>query len=148
MVGLEQKPVYLSSVSPSGRQVAFVYQSFPTGLYVADVGGMPRKVADHVGQFSWSPDSQWLVYQRVEAADNPSGRRLTDVRVVRADGTGEREVIPPDEFSTSPIWTPSGSEILFFRYREAACCGGKAEGDTYVVPLSGGRRAYSRNTCG
>ena len=88
--------------------------SVPTGL------GRPRALTTaHADSGSvWSPDGAWLAFAR----SVPRG--VSDVWIVRADGTGPRKVtttpIPPRGVAHSgsrPLaWSPDGKQLLAFRH--------------------------------
>ncbi len=95
--------------APNGRSVA-VRQRDPQDIVVAPVSGSVRKVADAplgtylAGQaLQWAPDGATILY--TEAGDGP----MLSIRVVGANGSGDREVTR----GRSPSWSPDGSRILF-----------------------------------
>ncbi|MGZ4390518.1 MAG: hypothetical protein ACXVRK_00130 [Gaiellaceae bacterium] len=56
---------------------------------------------------AWSPDGQWLAF--VRSAD---GRRSFHVYVMRADGSGVRQ-ITRGRFDESPAWSPDGRWVAY-----------------------------------
>jgi Ca2+-binding RTX toxin-like protein len=84
-------------LSPDWSKVALPYGGF---LRVENVDGSdPHDVADasQVGNLSWAPDSQRLVYAN------------TGIFVVNADGSGSTSLGP----GKSPVWSPDGHQLAF-----------------------------------
>jgi len=85
-----------------------------------------RVVVDSVGINNfpkWSPDRKRIVFQG-------NRNRPTDIYLVNADGSNERNLSNDPDFDEHPIWSPDGSRILFRGYR-----GGEI--DLYIVDTSG-----------
>ncbi len=63
----------------------------------------------------WSPDGQWIAFV------NTDGRQRWEIWVIKADGTGLRQVTtPPDGSSDNyPAWSPDGKTILFQRFNSS-----------------------------
>lgn len=75
-------------------------------LWTAPVlGGSPRRIDDLVvGDASWSPDGQELVFTR-------EGEKELDI--ARSDGTGIRKLITVQGIPSSPRWSPDERTIRF-----------------------------------
>ncbi|MCE9590072.1 MAG: serine/threonine protein kinase [Planctomycetes bacterium] len=122
---------YGTSISPDGRSAAFHITGTPGRpgyeIYVIDLVTKQRTLisGDHellqFGPF-WSPDGQWLVYQRCLYRQDP-GHDRSDVVVSRPDGSEHRVLTSGQShwFATSygipgrhgsgsnmPIWSPDG----------------------------------------
>lgn len=92
--------------SPDGRWLVYAAPPGSAGTYdlwiVAAEGGEPRQLTSTPGtEFvpAWSPDGSSIAYQ---AQDE---ERWT-VRVIRPDGTGDREVSVGE--GSGPFWSPNG----------------------------------------
>lgn len=111
---VEEGPVHArviqgATASPDGKRLAF---SALTHLYVADLGGQPRRVSSGDAREyepAWSPDGQWLAYV---TWSNEEGA----IWKMRADGTGA-----PQRLTTAPAyykslaWSPDSSKIVALR---------------------------------
>ncbi len=60
----------------------------------------------------WSPDGQWLAFGTFASADN--------LYLIRADGTGYRQLTDDGYRNRGPRWSPDGSRILFYSNRGGA----------------------------
>ena len=103
--------------SSDGTRIAYVHPfGMEGGLYVVDVqDGRSTRIADRASRtVAWSPDGSTIAF-----AHTVSGQRVTssELRVVGADGTGERLLIESDV--DAPIravaWAPDGSKVAFVR---------------------------------
>ncbi len=119
--------------SPDGTGIAFFKTKAgvsPQGagaIFTVDVDGSNlRRITPWGGAFmdqGWSPDGQWIVYQR------PYGV----LTMVRPDGSDAHDVpltLPPGAGAQNPAWSPDGQWIVF----------SLAQGDTaniYVVRPDG-----------
>jgi dipeptidyl aminopeptidase/acylaminoacyl peptidase len=102
--------------SPDGTQVAF-FRSKPGvspqgagAIFTVNVDGSDlRRITPWGGAFmdqGWSPDGQWIVYQR------PYGV----LTLVRPDGTERHDVplaLTPGTGAANPTWSPDGQWIVF-----------------------------------
>ncbi|HEX8632364.1 MAG TPA: prolyl oligopeptidase family serine peptidase, partial [Catenuloplanes sp.] len=99
------------SPSPDGRVVFVSDRSgAPRGWVQSTAPGTPAQLdtgAEPVKQVSWSPDGDWIAY--VVA---PGGAPRTEVWVLRADGSGPRQVAGFDaDTATMTGWLP-GTTLL------------------------------------
>ena len=94
--------------SPDGQRLAFVglLEAGNADLYVVEVGELEKPAAEREivrltasaaqeVQPVWSPDGEWLVYAAVETFGSGAEHDLAGVRIVRADGSGDRLLYDP-----------------------------------------------------
>jgi Tol biopolymer transport system component len=109
--------------SPDGSTVALRVGEPPRIVAVRSTGGAARELTTpggiaNDGDPLFSPDGGWIAFAR-----NPA-RGVSDVYVVRPDGTGLRRLtttpIPPSpqpHVGSSPLaWSPDSSRLLTFRF--------------------------------
>lgn len=76
----------------------------------------------------WSPDGEWLAFSRGDLAD------LSEVYVIRSDGTGLRKVTN----GYGPAWSPDGDRLVVgrdVRGDSGPCC--KTREELFIVNLEG-----------
>ena len=79
-----------------------------------------RGGSDWVEAPEWAPDGSRIVYEagRVHTHGGGCGGAETPhLRVISADGTGDRALVPDDghHFHLQPRWSPDGSKVAFHR---------------------------------
>jgi len=98
----------------AGRELAFSRgDETASDIYVARTDGSSiRQVTRGAGvkyDPDWSPDGTRIVY-RFE----PAGSRLSSIRVVNADGSGDYDLgRPAGLLGMGPAWSPDGARIAF-----------------------------------
>jgi Tol biopolymer transport system component len=115
--GMDRHPAW----SPDGRRIAWTRSVPRTGtaaIWVMDAGdGVPaRALTDPPSGATeaapaWSPDGSRIAFQ------SDRGKRLPDIFVMRADGSGRRRVTDTGVIEGSPAWSPDGKSIVFERTR-------------------------------
>ena len=124
---------YGVSLRPAGRKVAYHITNTPGHpgyeIYAVDIQTKGRVLIASDDQYLhfapvWSPDSQWLVYQRCAFHQDP-GHERSDLCLSRADGTQHRALTTGQRHwfganygtperqmggSNMPVWAP-GSKI-------------------------------------
>ena len=96
--------------SPDGTRIALVRDArlasvSPTG---DDLRALTTNVGGEEGEPAWSPDGKWLAFRRRQP-----GFTSREIWVVRADGTGQRQVTKLNAASYGPAWSPDGKRIVF-----------------------------------
>jgi TolB protein len=115
-------------MAPNGREIAFV--SSRTGqadIWLLDLASRRlRNVTSHPGgdyRPAWSPDGAWLAFtsdRGSAGAQAPTPGRFfappqrTQIYVVRADGSGLRQVTTGEASVGGATWSPDGSMIAFY----------------------------------
>jgi putative cell wall-binding protein len=97
----------------AGRNGVIAYVDCTDGMTtirtVNPDGSDVRLLVDAADEPAWSPDGQQLAFVRTVG-----GR--PQVFVVRADGTGQRQVTGVEHGADQPAWTPDGRHLLFRRH--------------------------------
>ena len=114
-------------MSPDGARVAFV--SSRTGqadIWLLDVGTRRlRNLTNHPGgdyRPAWSPDGQWIAFTtdrdsagaRESTGAQFAPRQMTQIYIMRADGSGLRRLTNGEEPVGGASWSPDGTAIVFY----------------------------------
>jgi Tol biopolymer transport system component len=72
----------------------------------APIGATSHDVFPTANEPDWSPDSRQLVYARSLGGDS-------DLWVMNADGTGQRELVGTLDYEGQPSWSPDGTRVAY-----------------------------------
>ncbi|HEX8024825.1 MAG TPA: hypothetical protein VF484_01340 [Candidatus Limnocylindrales bacterium] len=100
--------------SPDGSRI--VFGSRDGGLWgIRPDGTGYARITNGDDTFAtWSPDGQWLAFQR--QIDNPAVEVDHDLGIVRGDGTGLRMITSGAPDDEAPVWSPDGTAMAFARF--------------------------------
>ena len=115
-----------AALSPDGRTLAFVStRSGHAEIWTLDLASKKlRNIVQHEGGHfrpAWSPDGRWIAVS--SDRDSPKPRRpdgfetiqRTEIYVMRADGSGWRQVTHTNSYAGSPRWSADGKQIVFYK---------------------------------
>ena len=114
----ESNPTY----SPDGKTISYARAGSQPGIYlVSATGGDSRRLAEGNGNnnfgigitaHSWSPDSKWLAFARMDRFEN------TDIWVVPAVGGAATNVTRYPGDNEAPQFSKDGRKLLFVSDRQ------------------------------
>jgi Tol biopolymer transport system component len=135
-----------AEAEPSGGRIAFTVNDAGWNeiwLMAAD-GSERRRLteaeppgSDAAGSTSpsWSPDQRHIAFA-AQVGTREEDQRLTEIYVMRADGTGKRRLTTNDALDGSPTWSPDGKRIAFARVTEPGTA--SARSGIVVMDADGG----------
>ena len=104
-------------VSPDGKTIAFLRGYNGEELCTMPVGGGAIKTVvhdPHIAPFVWSPDSQWIAYQRTKSH---SAGTLADVFIVSPTEAKPINVTRYPGVNGEPAWSADGKKLFFLSDR-------------------------------
>ena len=134
-----EKDNYQPKLSPDGKKLAFVEDRRTISVLDLDSQKtvnlvMPQETIhfrDGDQTFSWSPDSQWIMFEYGKLLNN------SDIALIKADGTAQKKVIVPSGYyDASPKWVNDGKQIIWFSNAEGLksyATSGRAQYDVYSL---------------
>lgn len=120
-----------SVISPNGKKIAFTsVRDGDLDIYTMDIDGKNvRRLTNEIGYDGgpfWSYDSQWIVFRAYhpknakDIADYQALLKQSLIRpttleiwVMKADGTGKRQVTDNGKANFAPFFFPDGKRIIF-----------------------------------
>jgi TolB protein len=120
-----------SVISPNGKKIAFTsMRDGDLDIYTMDLDGKNvKRLTNEIGYDGgpfWSYDSKWIVFRanhpktEKEKADylallkeNLIRPTTLDIWVMKADGTGKRQVTNNDKANFAPYFFPDGKRVIF-----------------------------------
>ncbi|MFC3093526.1 PDZ domain-containing protein [Alteromonas sediminis] len=135
------KDNYLPQISPDGKRIAYVEDR--RTLKVANIDGTDSKVLvarenminmrDHDQYFTWSPDSQYLLFTHDRLLNN------ADIAVVKADGSEPFKALSQSAYyDYYGKWTMGGKAVLWFSNKNGLrsyATSGSSQLDVYATFL-------------
>ena len=110
--------------SPDGSAIAFVrlVQSVPPyadahEIFVMNGDGTDARRLTRNSVYddnpAWSPDGRWIVFTRKDRVGPELGNLSFDIWIMRADGTGAKQLTRSADDEIEPAWSPDGKQIAF-----------------------------------
>lgn len=128
-------------ISPDGKKIAYLLdrrkiavKELPDGKekVLTDGSAITRYTGD--AQFSWSPDSKWIVMEGVDKQHDP----YTDILLINAETGATTNLTNTGYFDESPRWVLDGNAIIYktdrYGMRNHASWG--SMGDVMIVFLN------------
>ena len=99
---------------PGGRRIAYLAPGFKKGaLYLINPDGKARRrLSAAYGDLYWSPDGRQIAFTRQIGEEPDTLGALTEVFVIRADGTGLRRLTNTRGEASARPWAPDGRQLL------------------------------------
>ena len=156
--------------SPDGRKIAFVssrqgppsctwQRGCDTEIYVMNVDGSGLRnltrnpahdsfLATGAQHSAWSPDGRTIVFVSDRAGCTSQTGCNTEIYVMNADGSGQRNLTRNPAPDDEPAWSPDGRTIVFVSNRHGPtwCSWKRCHTEIYVMNADGsGQRSLTRN---
>lgn len=130
---------YQPKISPDGKLLAYVedrrtlkvmnLESAKTTTLITPENMLHMRDGDQT--FSWSPDSQWIVFEYNKQLNN------ADIAIIAASGKEDMKVlIPSGYYDASPKWVNEGKQIIWFSNRDGLksyATSGRSQNDVYTL---------------
>ncbi|MGI8551853.1 MAG: TolB family protein [Dehalococcoidia bacterium] len=103
--------------SPDGKRFVYARDFNGAAIYVINADGTGEQRLSPTPGFdttpAWSPDGTKIVYVRLLQPPQPNAPPpMTDIRIMNADGTGDRTILANTSFSVEPQWSVN-NRIVF-----------------------------------
>jgi len=123
------------SWSGDGKRLVYQRDFNGSAIYVIDADDAGQQRLSPTPGFdvtpSWSPNGAQIVYVRLYEAPAPNMPPMTDIRVMNADGTGDRAILANTLFSVEPRWSVN-DQLVFM-----SLMSGSGYLDIYAMNLDG-----------
>lgn len=133
---------YQPLISPNGEKLAFIedrrtlkvmdLNTAKTTTLVKPENMIHMRDGDQT--FSWSPDSEWILFQYNKLLHN------ADIALVHVSGEQDMKVIiPSGYYDSSPKWVNDGKQIIWFSNRsglKSYATSGRSQNDVYTLFLT------------
>lgn len=120
--GLPDGDILNLTTSPDNRLLAF--EVMGNNLFVMSADGSTLVDLGKGHRPQWSPDGQWVVFQRT--LDDGYQHTSADLFAARVDGSGEVQLTDtPAQLEMNPHWSPDGRFIAY-----------DAAGSIYLLPIT------------
>jgi dipeptidyl aminopeptidase/acylaminoacyl peptidase len=129
--------------SPDGQRIVFgsdltngASEIFTMRRDGTDQQNLTNDSADEDFAPAWSPDGATIVFARTKSAD-----RVSHVWIMRADGSGQRQLTFGDTSDQNPVFSPAGDRLAFKRFDASGV------GHVHVISVDGtnGRRVTAES---
>ncbi len=112
----DREPENYPSWSPDGSRLAYQRDFNGAAIYVVNADGTgARRLSPTPGydiQPSWSPDGTKIVFVRLLAPPQPNTVPPSEMRIMNADGTGDRVILANAGLSIEPRWSVNSSIVF------------------------------------
>jgi Tol biopolymer transport system component len=101
--------------SPDGKEIAItLFEAASTSLAIVDENGTLVRNLGPGSEAHWSPDGKQILFLRPRPMTKTGG----SIWIMRADGSGAKEVLEDSSLVVQANWLPSGAGILFVSERD------------------------------
>ncbi|CAN5158985.1 S41 family peptidase [soil metagenome] len=135
---LNEEDNYLPAYSPDGKKIAYI--AGRRTLRVKEIATGETKdlltpedlfhMSDGDKNFTWSPDSNWLLVDWSKLLNN------SEVLLLAADGSKRMNLTESGYYDASPKWHNEGKQMLWFSNRsglKSYATSGRSESDVYAM---------------